>query len=92
MMNAPENVMGPVNLGNPGEFTMLELAQKVLEKIPSGSKLTFNPLPGDDPKQRRPDISRAAALLGWAPSVPLSEGLEKVIAYYRGVQAGRVGV
>ena len=83
MMNSPEDVTGPVNLGNPGEFTMLELAEEVLGKIGSGSKLVFRELPKDDPKQRRPDITRAKQLLGWEPKVPLREGLGKTIAYYR---------
>lgn len=77
---------GPVNLGNPQEFTMLELAKKVLELIPeSTSKITFLPLPADDPKQRRPDISLAKEKLGWEPKIPLAEGLPKTIAYFRGL-------
>lgn len=81
----PDNPPVPVlNLGNPGEFTMLELAEEVLRQIPgTGSKLVFRPLPGDDPKQRKPDISRAQAFLGWSPRVPLAEGLAKTIAYFR---------
>ncbi len=85
MMHTPDDVTGPVNLGNPGEFTMLELAQKVLEKVPCGSKLTYRDLPKDDPKQRKPDISRAKVLLNWEPKVSLDAGLDKVIKYYRGV-------
>lgn len=81
----PANPPVPVlNVGNPGEFTMLELAEEVLRQIPgTGSKLVFRPLPGDDPKQRKPDITRAQALLGWSPRVPLAEGLAKTIAYFR---------
>ena len=81
----PANPPVPVlNVGNPGEFTMLELAEEVLRQIPgTGSKLVFRPLPGDDPKQRKPDIARAQALLGWSPRVPLAEGLTKTIAYFR---------
>ena len=81
----PANPPVPVlNVGNPGEFTMLELAEEVLRQIPgTGSKLVFRPLPGDDPKQRKPDIARAQALLGWSPRVPLAEGLAKTIAYFR---------
>lgn len=81
----PDNPPVPVlNLGNPGEFTMLELAEEVLRQIPgTGSKVVFRPLPGDDPKQRKPDIARAQALLGWTPRVPLAEGLAKTIAYFR---------
>ena len=73
-----------VNTGNPGEFTMLELATEVLRQIPgTGSKLVYRPLPGDDPKQRKPDIALAKELLGWEPKVPLAEGLSKTIAYFR---------
>ena len=81
----PANPPVPVlNVGNPGEFTMLELAEEVLRQIPgTGSKLVFRPLPGDDPKQRKPDIARAQELLGWMPRVPLAEGLAKTIAYFR---------
>ena len=85
MMNSSEEVTGPVNLGNPGEFTMLELAEEVLRQTGSGSKLVFHELPKDDPKQRRPDITKAKELLGWEPKVPLREGLGKVIAYYKGL-------
>lgn len=83
MMNSREDFIGPVNLGNPGEFTMLELAQKVIDMTGSKSKLVFCPLPGDDPKQRKPDISLAKKELDWAPTIPLDEGLKKTIAYYR---------
>lgn len=72
----------PVNLGNPGEFTMLELAEKVQAKIRSGVELVRLPLPQDDPRQRRPDISRAQRLLGWAPTVSLDQGLDKTIAWF----------
>jgi len=73
-----------INTGNPGEFTMLELAEEVLKQIPgTGSKLVFRPLPGDDPKQRKPDITLAKELLGWEPKIPLAEGLAKTIAYFR---------
>jgi len=78
---------GPVNLGNPVEFTMLELAEQVLKLTGSKSTLSHVPLPADDPKQRCPDITRATSLLGWTPKVPLAAGLEKTIAYYRGVLA-----
>ena len=74
---------GPINLGNPGEFTVRELAELVLRLTKSKSKLAFEPLPEDDPKQRRPDISRAKSLLGWAPKVPLEEGLKETIRYFR---------
>lgn len=78
-----EGITGPVNLGNPGEFTMLQLAELVLSKVGGKSKLTFKPLPSDDPKQRRPDISLARRELGWEPKVPLSEGLDRTIEYFR---------
>lgn len=85
MMSSPVDFMGPVNLGNPGEFTMLELAEKVITKTNSKSKLSFCPLPGDDPKQRRPDISLAKEKLGWAPEICLDNGLEKTISYYKAI-------
>ena len=85
MMNSPEEITGPVNLGNPGEFTMLELAEEVLHQTSSGSKLVFHELPKDDPKQRRPDITKAKQLLNWEPKVPLREGLGKTIDYYKGL-------
>jgi UDP-glucuronate decarboxylase len=81
-MATGDDVTGPVNLGNPGEFTMLELAENVIELTGSKSQLIFEPLPDDDPKQRRPDISLAQEKLGWEPTVPLREGLEKTIAYF----------
>jgi UDP-glucuronate decarboxylase len=74
---------GPINIGNPGEFTMLELAEKVLAKVSSKSRIVFKELPADDPKQRRPDISLAKKYLDWEPRVPLDEGLEKTIAHFR---------
>ncbi len=84
MMATPAEFTGPVNIGNPGEFTMLELAETVLRLTGSKSKLVFRPLPEDDPKQRRPDISLARARLGgWEPRVPLEEGLVRTIAYFR---------
>ena len=84
LMNQDE-VTGPVNCGNPGEFTMLELAEKVLAKVKSESKLTFHPLPGDDPRQRKPDITLAQKHLNWEPKVKLNEGLDKAIEYFSGV-------
>ncbi|HZT72533.1 MAG TPA: UDP-glucuronic acid decarboxylase family protein [Terriglobales bacterium] len=77
----------PVNLGNPEEITILELAERVRALLPAAGPLTFLPLPADDPKRRRPDISRARALLGWAPSVGLDEGLPATVAYFRGAAA-----
>jgi len=83
MMDSGDAFSGPVNLGNPGEFTMLELAEKVLSKTDCRSRLIFRPLPEDDPRMRRPDISLAARRLNWQPLVPLDEGLDAVIAYFR---------
>ncbi len=81
-MNTADEVTGPVNLGNPREFTIRELAEKIIAMSGSQSKIEFRPLPADDPKQRQPDISKAQALLGWSPSVPIEKGLEKTIAYF----------
>jgi UDP-glucuronate decarboxylase len=80
-MNAP-NATGPINLGNPGEFTMIELAQKVLQLTKSQSKLVFLPLPQNDPMQRQPDISKAKKLINFSPDIKLEEGLIKTIAYF----------
>jgi len=85
MMATPDEVTGPVNLGNPGEFTMLELAELVLGLTGSTSKIEFRPLPQDDPKQRRPDSTRAKALLNWEAKVALRDGLGKTIAYFHDV-------
>jgi UDP-glucuronate decarboxylase len=83
LMNSPPGVTGPVNLGNPGEFTMLELAKKVLSLTGSDAPIEHRPLPADDPVRRRPDITRARGLLGWEPAVPLDDGLDKTVAYFR---------
>jgi UDP-glucuronate decarboxylase len=83
MMATPADFTGPVNIGNPGEFTMLELAEQVLRLTGSRSKLSFAPLPGDDPKQRRPDITLAKSKLNWEPKVALEEGLTRTIDYFR---------
>ena len=85
MMATPVGFTGPVNLGNPGEFTMIELAEKVLSKVGGKSKIVFRPLPADDPKMRRPDITLAKKELGWEPKVSLDEGLDEVIDYFRQV-------
>ena len=79
---------GPVNLGNPDEFTMLELAKQVLALTDSDCAAAAPPLPADDPVRRRPDISRAREVLGWEPAVPLSEGLARTVDYFRGVLNG----
>lgn len=83
MMNGPDSFIGPVNLGNPHEFTIRELAELVIEMTGSRSKLIFLPLPSDDPTQRQPDITLAKEKLGWEPKVPLREGLAKTIEYFR---------
>jgi UDP-glucuronate decarboxylase len=85
MMETESNFLGPVNLGNPTEFTILELAEKVLRLTGSKSKVSFLPFPSDDPKRRRPDISLAESKLGWKPRVSLEEGLKETIAYFRKV-------
>ncbi|WP_370390822.1 UDP-glucuronic acid decarboxylase family protein [uncultured Winogradskyella sp.] len=86
MMDSRDDFIGPVNIGNPVEFTMLELAQEVLDITGSKSKLTFLPLPKDDPMQRQPDISLAKReLQGWEPKIPLREGLKHTIAYFEGL-------
>lgn len=86
MMATGDDFTGPVNTGNPGEFTMLELAEKVISMTGSKSKLVFMPLPSDDPKQRKPDISLAYEKLGgWQPSVKLEDGLAKTIAYFKDI-------
>lgn len=77
-----EKIVGPMNLGNPGEFTMLQLAELVIKKVGGKSKITHLPLPSDDPKQRKPDITLAKETLGWEPKVPLEQGIEKTIAYF----------
>lgn len=83
MMQSPADFVGPVNMGNPGEFTILELAEKVLNLVGGKSKLTFHPLPIDDPKQRQPDITLAKEKLGWEPKVTLEDGLKETVAYFR---------
>lgn len=83
MMNSDPSFTGPVNIGNPGEFTILELAEKVIRMTGSKSKLEFHPLPQDDPQQRQPDISLAKEKLDWEPTVDLESGLEQTIRYFR---------
>src|SRR5262252_2377738 len=97
-MNSPDEITGPINIGNPREFTILELANRVIELTGSRSKLVFNPLPADDPRQRRPDITLAQELLGWAPRIELREGLENTVHYFKAqlfgsmVQPGKIPV
>ena len=83
LMNSREELTGPVNLGNPGEFTIRELAEKVISMTGSKSSLIFEPLPQDDPTQRQPDITQAKAELGWEPGITLDEGLKSTIDYFR---------
>ncbi|MGH8504807.1 MAG: UDP-glucuronic acid decarboxylase family protein [Stenotrophobium sp.] len=85
LMNTPAEVTGPINLGNPGEFTIRELAEMVIKLTGSKSEIVFEPLPADDPRQRKPDISRARSVLGWEPVVALQAGLEKTIPYFAGI-------
>jgi UDP-glucuronate decarboxylase len=90
LMASPDEVIGPINIGNTREFTILELATMVIEITGSGSEIVRKPLPGDDPKQRQPDIARARAKLGWEPTVPVREGLARTIAYFRGLLADEI--
>jgi UDP-glucuronate decarboxylase len=84
VMNTPKTFIGPVNIGNPHEFTMLELAEKIIQLTNSNSKITYLPLPSDDPKQRQPDICLANEMLnGWTPKIQLEEGLKRTIAYFK---------
>jgi len=83
MMNTGDEIIGPVNIGNPTEFTILQLAQKVIEMTGSASKIIYKPLPADDPMQRKPDISKAKEILGWQPTIQLDEGLKKTIEYFK---------
>ncbi|MBI5063889.1 MAG: SDR family oxidoreductase [Desulfatitalea sp.] len=82
LMNSPDDVTGPINLGNPGEFTILELAQKVIQLTGAKSKIIHKELPQDDPRQRKPDIALAEQTLQWRPAIALQEGLKKTIAYF----------
>ncbi|MFN6253461.1 MAG: UDP-glucuronic acid decarboxylase family protein [Acetobacteraceae bacterium] len=82
LMDSPEDVTGPINLGNPGEFTMIELAEAVIRLTGSASTMVFRPAPVDDPRQRQPDITKARGKLGWEPTIPLEQGLVQTIAYF----------
>ncbi|MEW3447350.1 SDR family oxidoreductase [Pseudomonas aeruginosa] len=82
LMASDGSITGPINLGNPGEFTIRQLAERVLDLVGSSSSLVFKPLPQDDPQQRQPDISQAKAVLGWEPTIMLDEGLSKTITYF----------
>lgn len=85
LMNSSVGVTGPINIGNPGEFTVRDLADQVMALIPDNAGIEFLPLPQDDPVRRQPDISKARAVLGWEPTVPLSQGLPRTIDYFRSV-------
>jgi UDP-glucuronate decarboxylase len=85
MMDSADNCLGPINLGNPEEFSILDLAQTLINMTGNRSKIVFKPLPQDDPMQRKPDISLARKTLGWQPQINLDEGLERTIAYFRKV-------
>jgi len=87
LMDSPEGVTGPINLGNPGEFTIKELAEQVIDLTGSTSNMVHKPLPQDDPRQRQPDIRRAADQLNWAPKVALRDGLTRTIDYFDGLLA-----
>jgi UDP-glucuronate decarboxylase len=90
LMNTADEVTGPVNIGNPGEFTILQLAEKIIELTHSKSEIVFRTLPEDDPLQRKPDITLAEKLLDWQPSVQLEEGLKKTVAYFEGLLASNL--
>jgi UDP-glucuronate decarboxylase len=85
MMNSSDEFYGPVNIGNPGEFTILQLAQIIIKLTKSNSKIEFQPLPSDDPAQRKPDISLAKEKIGWSPKIDLEKGLISTIGYFRDV-------
>jgi UDP-glucuronate decarboxylase len=92
VMATPDDFTAPINIGNPREFTILELAEEVLRLTGSRSRLVFKPLPTDDPKQRQPDIALAKKMLGWSPAIELKRGLEKTVSYFRAqLQAGAIG-
>jgi UDP-glucuronate decarboxylase len=90
-MATEDGFAGPINLGNPREFTMRQLANEILALTGSRSKIVYQPLPRDDPRQRQPDISLANEVLAWAPKVSLEEGLERTIAYFDRMLSGTVG-
>ena len=92
LMESDRDIVGPINLGNPSEFTIRQLAETVIDLTGSRSKIIHRPLPQDDPKQRQPDISKAQELLGWQPVVPLADGLTKTIAYFEGLLATQADV
>lgn len=90
MMNTCDDIVGPINIGNPGEFTIRELAEKVIALTGSSSQLVFRPLPQDDPRQRRPDITLAKEKLGWEPTIQLDQGLKNTINYFDALLSGKL--
>ena len=88
LMQTSDQIVGPINIGNPGEYTILQLAEMILKLVGGRSTIVFKPLPQDDPTQRKPDITLARQTLGWEPKVPLAEGLERTVAYFRTLLAG----
>jgi UDP-glucuronate decarboxylase len=92
MMDTPDEITGPINLGNPGEFTILQLADEVINLTGSKSRIVYKPLPSDDPRQRQPDISAARRCLDWTPTIDLRQGLTKTVAYFDDLlQTGKYG-
>lgn len=89
LMDSADHITGPINIGNPGEFTICQLAEQVIDLTGSKSKLVFMPLPQDDPKQRKPNIEKAQEILGWEPKIQLRDGLAKTIAYFDGMLSSR---
>jgi UDP-glucuronate decarboxylase len=87
LMKSPDEFTGPINLGNPAEFSILEIAQKVIAMTGSKSKIVFHPLPSDDPRQRQPDINLAKKTLDWEPTVPLTDGLLQTIEYFKKISS-----
>jgi UDP-glucuronate decarboxylase len=92
LMDSADHITGPINIGNPGEFTIRQLAEQVIDLTGSKSKLVFMPLPQDDPKQRQPNIEKAREILGWEPAVQLRDGLTKTIAYFDGMLSHKLAV
>jgi UDP-glucuronate decarboxylase len=92
LMNSADDVTGPINIGNPNEMTVRALAELVIAKTGTEAQLMFCELPSDDPRQRQPDITLARTVLGWEPKMPLDEGLDKTIAYFREMAAGETAL
>ncbi len=86
-MATPHEVTGPINIGNPNEFTMSQLAEMIISSVDNGVGVEYRPLPSDDPTQRQPTIDKARDILGWTPTVELAEGLERTVEYFRGYLA-----